>query len=450
MSYLVEEGQHLDVETADAAFWAVVDAVDAAEAADEPLPGDVPRMLHHVFDADMRHLLERSQTRTNMTCLKPERTGASAFADNIAYMLDDTAMGDLPLEEGRKCKGGECCADCSRSVFPTFANAEECDVATFPGLDKFTFNALGDAPSATILHFVRLIERVRRTIAHEYGLPLFTVLPVQAYSRKYVAGATQTGGGGSEGDSVTLHCDEETHTNYHYSCVVYLNTQGEDFEGGNFIFNDLASDEEIAAREARGGDDDDAPAAAAGGGDDEDFVDDEVWLLGDEFEDDDDVPDDFLDADLAAKLAAAEGLGDEEGLGMTPEALAKARRAERSLTPFGPTRGAAVIFSSGWENMHEVERITSGTRYAVPCFFTTCPVPEGAYAQMAEGKPDTHEKMADDWLHLLLAHIKDEDPLSAMGRVKELLMKWHYLCTPLDAHPAEAQLLARKHLWTSS
>ena len=74
---------------------------------------------------------------------------------------------------------------------------------------------------------------MRRTIAHEYGLPLFTVLPVQAYSRKYVAGATQTGGGGSEGDSVTLHCDEETHTNYHYSCVVYLNTQGDDFEGGN-------------------------------------------------------------------------------------------------------------------------------------------------------------------------------------------------------------------------
>ena len=126
------------------------------------------------------------------------------------------------------------------------------------------------------------------------------------------------------------------------------------------------------------------------------------------------------------------------------------RRAGRKLSPFLPTRGAAVIFSSGWENMHEVERITSGTRYAVPCFFTTCPVPEGAYAQMAEGKPDTHEKMADDWLHLLLAHIKDEDPLSAMGRVKELLMKWHYLCTPLDAHPAEAQLLARKHLWTSS
>lgn len=31
------------------------------------------------------------------------------------------------------------------------------------------------------------------------------------------------------------------------------------------------------------------------------------------------------------------------------------RNAGRTLTPYQPTRGAAVIFSSGWENMHEVK-----------------------------------------------------------------------------------------------
>lgn len=46
---------------------------------------------------------------------------------------------------------------------------------------------------------------MRRTIAHEYGLRLKMILPLQAYFRKYVAGSTQLGRGGGEGDFVTLH-----------------------------------------------------------------------------------------------------------------------------------------------------------------------------------------------------------------------------------------------------
>ena len=44
------------------------------------------------------------------------------------------------------------------------------------------------------------------------GLPLRLILPLQAYSRKYVAGATQKGGGDGEGDFVILHTKEDTHT----------------------------------------------------------------------------------------------------------------------------------------------------------------------------------------------------------------------------------------------
>ena len=41
---------------------------------------------------------------------------------------------------------------------------------------------------------------------------------------------------------------------------------------------------------------------------------------------------------------------------------------------------------SGWENMHEVEKLTSGRRFAVPCFFTTVPVPsEGVTEDRARG-----------------------------------------------------------------
>jgi len=336
-------------------------------------------MLHHIFDADHRHLLTREQIRTNVTCMMPEQEGANRIGMNSIF--DDAAHKDLPLEEGRRCAGGDCSCACSRNIFPTFASSSEIDFDTFPGINQLTFNELETVSAATIIQFTRLIERVRRTIAHEYGVPLKTILPLQAYSRKYVAGTTQQGGGGGEGDFVILHTDEATHDGYHYSVVLYLSTKGEDFEGGDFVFND-PDPEAIAAAKAK---------LASGEDDDSD------WELSRE------------------------------------ELQQKMRRAGRKFTHFEPTRGSAVIFSSGWENMHEVEKITSGTRYCVPAFFTTCPVPEQAYTQMVQGKPKTDEDIADDWLHLLLAH-QQEDAQVALGRVKELLMKWHYMCTPLSEH----------------
>ena len=160
-----------------------------------------------------------------------------------------------------------------------------------------------------------------------------------------------------------MHTDEATHGGYHYSCVLYLSTQGEDFEGGNFVFNDPAPKDE---KRSSSGDEDE---------DEDDYVEPESYMTLEE----------------------------------------EIRRAGRKFIPFHPTRGAAVIFSSGWENMHEVEKITAGTRYCVPCFFTTSPVPVQAYEQMVQGKPKTDEDIADDWLHLLLAH-REESPLEAAGR----------------------------------
>jgi hypothetical protein len=376
VSALLEAGLEMDEETADAAFWSVVRAVDRAEAQDQPLPADVPRMLHHIFDADLRHLLGREKITKNVTCMQPDdAVGTEGSARRMNYIFDDMSHRDLPLTEGRRCEGGTCCDKCSRNIFPTFASSAEVSLGVFPELASLTFNDLESVAAGTILQFVRLIERVRRTIAYEYGLKLSTILPLQAYSRKYVAGMTQKGGGGGEGDFVTLHTDEATHSGYHYSCVLYLNTQGEDFEGGDFVFND------------------------------------------------------------PAKTSGETVSTDEEGTDKEyyQSLVEEIRRAGRELTPFHPTKGSAVIFSSGWENMHEVEKITSGIRYTVPCFFTTCPVPEAAYEQMHVGKPKKDEDIADDWLHLLLAHRK-ETPLESAGRVKELLMKWHFMCTPLSEH----------------
>ena len=374
------EDIEMDEATTEAVFRAVVKAVDRAEEENEPLPASVPKMLHRVFDADMRHLQGRQKLTTNLTCMQPRETGLSHAG--LSYIFDDSAHKDLPLKEGRRCEGGSCCDACSRNIFPTFASDQETSLETFPELASLSFNDLEHVAAKTILQFVRLVERVRRTIAHEYGLPLASVLPLQAYSRKYTAGTTQKGGGGGEGDFVILHTDEATHSGYHYSSVLYLSSQGQDFEGGDFVFND--------------------PAKTSGEG---------------------------VGADAGA--ASREGSDDDD---CSPLSLAdKIRRHGRKLTPFHPTRGAAVIFSSGWENMHEVEKITSGTRYAVPCFFTTCPVPEAHYQQMVAGKPKTDEDIADDWLHLLLAH-RHETPLESFARVKELMMKWHFMCTPLHEH----------------
>jgi hypothetical protein len=371
VSSFIAAGLEMDEATTEAAFWAVTTAIDRAEREDKPFSDDVPRMLHHIFDADLNHLLTREKVTTNITCMQPRDDGIEGKARAMSYIFDDATHKDLPLSEGRRCEGGTCCDECSRNVFPTFATNRESSFETFPELGSISFNELERVASGTILQFVRLIERVRRTIAHEYGLPLSSILPLQAYSRKYVAGTTQQGGGGGEGDFVTLHTDEATHDGYHYSCVIYLSTAGVDFEGGAFVFNDPAKDE------------------------------------------------------ASKKKTEEEGknLGIEEQI----------RRSGRTLVPYLPTKGSAVIFSSGWENMHEVEKITSGVRYAVPCFFTTCPVPEAAYTQMHAGKPTTDEDIADDWLHLLLAHRK-ELPHESMGRVKELLMKWHMMCTPLSDH----------------
>lgn len=429
MDQLTEAVQTMDVDAIDAmkqsglimnedltsqAFWKVVNGVDEAEQQDLALSTNITRLLHHVFDADQIHLQSREQQRTNLTCMQPDESGGlDAAARKMNYVFDDGDHKNLPLAEGRKCEDGHCCEDCSRNVFPTFASNGEISLETFPELSSLTFNDLETVSAGTIIQFVRLVERVRRTISYEYGLPLSTILPLQAYSRKYVAGATQKGGGGGEGDFVTLHTDEATHSGYHYSCVLYLSSQGEDFEGGNFIFNDPDPIAMAAAKKAQ----------------------EEESKNRKEYSEE-------VDADLLEKLARGELPDDDELLipaAMEEDEVSQAaledeiRRSGRIFTPFSPTRGAAVIFSSGWENMHEVEKITSGVRYAVPCFFTTCTVPEIAYDQMKVGKPKTDEDIADDWLHLLLAHRKEE-PMESVGRVKELLMKWHYICTPLSMH----------------
>ena len=109
-------------ETTNAAFWTVVEAVDAAERHDQPLSADVSRMLHHIFDADMHLLQHREKLTTNVSCMQPDESqGVAGAARRMNYIFDDAAHAQIPLAGGRRCEGGTCCDKCSRNIFPTFA-----------------------------------------------------------------------------------------------------------------------------------------------------------------------------------------------------------------------------------------------------------------------------------------------------------------------------------------
>ena len=93
--------------------------------------------------------------------------------------------------------------------------------------------------------------------------------------------------------------------------------------------------------------------------------------------------------------------------------------AERVLTPLSPTSGSAVVFSSGWENMHEVEPLRSGTRIAVPAFFTTHAAPAPPPAAAAPAAADDGAIAQELWRTLLFPE--------APRDFKEFLESWHEL-----------------------
>tara|TARA_B110001452_G_scaffold266827_1_gene274747 strand:+ start:1220 stop:2176 length:957 start_codon:yes stop_codon:yes gene_type:complete len=116
---LLDGGAHLDDESVQAAFWLAVQLVESAPEGSPPAI-EAPRLLHNVFEADMRHLLRRERVATNVTCMRPVEEGAG-------YDLVNEELVQVPLRPGRACDGGVCCDACSRVSLPSFATAAEAD-----------------------------------------------------------------------------------------------------------------------------------------------------------------------------------------------------------------------------------------------------------------------------------------------------------------------------------
>lgn len=76
------------------------------------------------------------------------------------------------------------------------------------------------------------------------------------------------------------------------------------------------------------------------------------------------------DAALQQEGEEASALGMDEGeREMRAAVIASALLTAQNQHRFAAERGRALLFSSGWENVHFVDAVTSGVRFVLPVFF---------------------------------------------------------------------------------
>ena len=294
----------------------------------------VPDLLVECFEGDYEDSLARcARTNTNVTCLCPKESESGhrlLNGDLIEFQANHVESGR------RQCLGGNCGSACSRTMLRDLATTSECQ-ALMQGIDSLTAPAMREAECTldlselcatgdvrTTLLFLRLVERLRRRVAHEYGLPLGQLVTQSAFTSRIPAVATQD-------DYGALHADESSSEHFHYSAVLHLHSSGDGFTGGDFIFSD----------------------------------------------------------DPRASDTAADPHG------------------ERTLTRVAPLQGRAVMFSSGWENLHFVDRVSSGVRFALPVFFRTQATPADDSADADADSSDAERGRLDHTLDMCrwLSHV---------------------------------------------
>ena len=116
----------------------------------------------------------------------------------------------------------------------------------------------------------------------------------------------------------SLVVDRANVSSYDYSAVLYLNMQGESFEGGDFAFVDEAVSAAVSARPVRG-----------------------------------------YASDLSLLCTLHE-----------PKPAPLPLDASQEDQIVQPRRGRCVLFASGFEHLHRVGRVVSGSRFVLACWFT--------------------------------------------------------------------------------
>jgi len=228
--------------------------VSAATSADASA---APPLLRRVFALDQEHLASTAseagaRRAVSLRCLQP----AAGVAGKQLY---NEELLSLPVQPGRRCENGACSDACSRIFRRGFASAAECaglvallsSLLPAPGasgshddltlMDTAAAVVRGEAGAVSAhVRLLRLVERMRRMVAAEYGVPLARLRPRRAFVNRIVGGTAAHQPG-------ALHADESSDGTYHYSGIVYLNgaaaeptggTRGGGFAGGDLCFVD--------------------------------------------------------------------------------------------------------------------------------------------------------------------------------------------------------------------
>lgn len=309
----------------------------------------VPSLLSEAFEADFQQVLSTPTRRvllSNVSCLiGPEgRESSGLKGTEIAEFQEQC------FKVSGRGANGEC--TCSRVSYAGLASAEECAelrsltetwLAEGNGdfdddgydeeegfvADVYVSEAVEAGNAALALLMLRLIERLRRVVAHEYGLPRDRLTTSRAFVARIKAAAdgidavpSKSGdlGDGPQGTEAACACYEEgdgtmeaplppyglphadvqSFPSFEYSAVLHLQSVGEGFDGGGFVFMD--------------------------------------------------------------PVAQTDGRAEAD---RTPA-------PRHRLTRLTPQAGRAILFSSGWENVHYVEPCR-GERFALITFFESTP-----------------------------------------------------------------------------
>jgi len=160
----------------------------------------------------------------------------------------------LRFQEECTCEGRQsdtCGPACSRALYADIATEDECArlreyaaarlAAIDDGADEEASVDVSEAADAgdvrLALLLLRIIERLRRVVAHEHGLPSSRVQTSSAFVSRV------RGTGGDEPESYGLIHSDESSINSHYSAVLHLQTAGDGFDGGDLVFTDQAEDD---------------------------------------------------------------------------------------------------------------------------------------------------------------------------------------------------------------
>ena len=260
---LLEATFHADFEATKASHY--------AQAAPE-----VSDFLHGTMHAGDESLVGR--TVMNVTCMRPKEHENCFSCRQIEVHRTENTLGgrsmmrkqllnddllSLSLEPGRICECGSCSQVCSRVLLQGLVSDADCGqlqnaasshlakLQTLEHDDSCHKSRLNlplhvSAASGDVrmhLHYLRVVERLRRCMAWEYGLNLSSLVPAASFVNCIFPTHSVSRYG-------RLHVDEAATSRYHYSAILYLSDEA-NMTGGDLVFVDPPLEPGEQMRETR-------------------------------------------------------------------------------------------------------------------------------------------------------------------------------------------------------